>query len=175
MRQAHQSVKCTRYRSYRFEHQVAPLKPVPCCACDFALQVWLVEYSKGDSNTGVYLHHCGTFPPQLLFNVQPALSNYTLAATHPVVITARDGLTVPGYLTLPALPHMPKQLPTGLAGKVPGLNSFAVLQRSSSSSSSQQQEQEQRDTGVSKVDWKLPMVLMVGVSLNTAQHSCSIR
>jgi hypothetical protein len=139
-----------------------------------APQFWLVEYSKGDSNAGVYLHRRGSFPPQLLFYLQPALANYTLAATHPVVITARDGQDVPGYLTLPALPNIPKQLPAGLAGKVPGLSTFAVLQRGSSSSQQQEREQ-QRDTGLSKVDWKLPMVLLVrglgGVSANPAATS----
>jgi dipeptidyl aminopeptidase/acylaminoacyl peptidase len=121
------------------------------------VQVWLVEYSKGNGNTAFYLHRRGTFPPQLLFQQQPALRNYTLAPTHPIVITVRDGLQIPGYLTLPVLPQISAQLPAAVTGDVPDRRSFAVMQRSSSTTPKQQQQQQ----GVSKVDWRLPMVLMV--------------
>jgi dipeptidyl aminopeptidase/acylaminoacyl peptidase len=36
-----------------------------------------------------------------LFNTRPALEGYTLAPMEPIRLTARDGLTVHGYLTLP--------------------------------------------------------------------------
>jgi hypothetical protein len=39
-----------------------------------------------------------------LFVTQPALADYTLSHMHGVVITARDGLELPCYLSLPVLP-----------------------------------------------------------------------
>lgn len=153
----------------------------------------MVEYSKGDGNSAFYLHRRGSFPPVLLFQQQPSLTNYTLAATHPIVVTARDGLKLPGYLTLPTtrpeLLTMPstspsqlpgstrnsngngntkqqkQQLPAGLAGDVPPLQSFRGL-HSNQPHKHQHKAHQQQGGGVggavSKVvDWRLPMVLMV--------------
>ena len=39
-----------------------------------------------------------------LFVTQPALADFTLSHMHGVVITARDGLELPCYLSLPVLP-----------------------------------------------------------------------
>ena len=120
-------------------------------------QVWIVEFSRGNGNNAFFLHRRGTFPPALLFRQQPGLGNFTLADTHPVVITARDGLKVPGYLTLPALPGLPKQLPAGLAGDLPDPQSFNALLGKGSKPQAVQRLQ----GSVKKVDWNLPMVLLV--------------
>lgn len=48
-----------------------------------------------------------------MFYIQPALCDHTLAPMQPIELTARDGLVLSGYLTLPVgLP--PRQLPTVL-------------------------------------------------------------
>lgn len=61
-----------------------------------------------------YLYHRGTWPPQLLLEVQPALNPYTLAKMHGVVIPARDGLRLPAYLSLPVKPGVPQVRPDPL-------------------------------------------------------------
>jgi hypothetical protein len=77
---------------------------------------------------------------------------------HPMVVTARDGLVLPGYLTLPVLPKIPSQLPSAVAGDVPALQTFRALQRAQLQPSQQQQQQQ---SGGGQVDWRLPMVLLV--------------
>lgn len=118
----------------------------------------MVEYSKGDGNSAYYLHTRGRSPPQLLFHQQPALLNYTLAPTHPIVVTARDGLRLPGYLTLPVKPGV--QLPAYLTADVPDSQSLTALQRGNGGPSPQQQQQQVAGREGS-VDWKLPLVLLV--------------
>lgn len=118
----------------------------------------MVVVSKGDNNAAYYLHRRGSFPPLLLFHQQPSFTNLSLATTHPIVVTARDGLAVPGYLTLPVLPHIPSQLPAALAGAVPALHTFRALQRAQGQ---QPPPEPQQQPGGDKVDWRLPMVLLV--------------
>jgi len=62
---------------------------------------WVIGFT-GDRTPGVYYVYRrpgrrGTF----LFETRPALAGYTLAAMTPVRLTARDGLPLHGYLTLP--------------------------------------------------------------------------
>lgn len=42
---------------------------------------------------------------EFLFCNQPALANYAMSKMEGVVITARDGLELPAYLSLPVLPE----------------------------------------------------------------------
>ena len=42
---------------------------------------------------------------EFLFSNQPALSSYSMSPMEGVVITARDGLQLPAYLSLPVLPE----------------------------------------------------------------------
>jgi pimeloyl-ACP methyl ester carboxylesterase len=54
---------------------------------------------------------------------------------HPVVITARDGLRLPSYLSLPVLPGVPTTLPASVTGEVPTVKNsiFAATNGSSAS------------------------------------------
>ena len=74
-------------------------------------QVWLVAYTLDDGPVRYYAwdrqHGQATF----LFDHQPILSRYQLAKMEPFSFSARDGLTVHGYLTFP--PGLPAhELPT---------------------------------------------------------------
>jgi dipeptidyl aminopeptidase/acylaminoacyl peptidase len=85
-------------------------------------QVWILGYSSDSVNNKFYLHYPGTWPPQLLFDTQPALKPYSTAKSHPVVIAARDGVRLPSYLTLPVKAGVPQAfLPACAAGAVPDL------------------------------------------------------
>ncbi len=62
---------------------------------------WVIGFS-GDRTPGTYYvyqrpHRRGSY----LFDTRPALQGYTLAPMEPVRFTARDGLTLHGYLTVP--------------------------------------------------------------------------
>ncbi|KAF6257854.1 Alpha/Beta hydrolase protein [Scenedesmus sp. NREL 46B-D3] len=80
--------------------------------------VWLVAYSRDDAPTEYYVYDrsaaedgadaAGTL--QFLFVNRPELSKYTLGRKHPVLLQARDGITLPSYLTLPPLRGAPKSL-----------------------------------------------------------------
>eukprot|EP00775_Hariotina_reticulata_P002700 gene2700-3000_t len=87
-------------------------------------QTWLVVYSYDNKTAAYYLYQRGQWPPQLLFELQPELNKYTLAPMRSVVITARDGLKLPAYLTLPVKPGIPHQLPESVTGKIPDLKSY---------------------------------------------------
>jgi hypothetical protein len=52
---------------------------------------------------------------------------------HPVVITARDGLRLLVYLSLPVLPGVPSVLPTSVAGEVPTVKNSAFASSNASS------------------------------------------
>ncbi|MCG6941420.1 MAG: S9 family peptidase, partial [Thiohalocapsa sp.] len=67
---------------------------------------WIVAYQPDDGPVSYYLYtRQGENSPRqakLLFVTRPELNEYRLANMRPVEITARDGLTLPGYVTLPA-------------------------------------------------------------------------
>ena len=65
-------------------------------------QTWLVAFTDDDGPVAVLRlrprdQEGGTF----LFEHQPELASYKLAPMEPITFTARDGLTIHGYLTLP--------------------------------------------------------------------------
>jgi acetyl esterase/lipase len=61
----------------------------------------------------------GSWPPLFLFELQPELNAYKQSVMHPVVITARDGLRLPSYLTLPLRADIPETLPPSVTGLLP--------------------------------------------------------
>ncbi len=65
-------------------------------------RTWIVHVD-GPQQPGVYYRYEAGPARALtgLFDTRPALAPYTLAATRPVEIRARDGLTLVSYLTLP--------------------------------------------------------------------------
>ncbi|WIA36748.1 hypothetical protein OEZ86_008017 [Tetradesmus obliquus] len=78
--------------------------------------VWLVAYSRDDAATEYCVYDRSAAGAgaagalRFLFVNRPELSSYKLGRRHPVLLQARDGVTLPSYLTLPPLPSTPKTL-----------------------------------------------------------------
>lgn len=62
---------------------------------------WLVAEDRDVGSRRFWTWDRKAKKAELLFSAQPKLDGLTLAAMTPVSIPARDGLTLPGYLTLP--------------------------------------------------------------------------
>ncbi|HKF39133.1 MAG TPA: S9 family peptidase [Ktedonobacteraceae bacterium] len=62
---------------------------------------WVVVFTVDNGPVPFYLYDRKNQVATFLFDNQPELSNYTLATMEPIAFTARDELTVHGYLTLP--------------------------------------------------------------------------
>jgi dipeptidyl aminopeptidase/acylaminoacyl peptidase len=77
---------------------------------DLADKTWLVAFSSDRSPTRYYSWDRASKKATFLFSVQPKLDDAPLAAMKPIAFTARDGMKLNGYLTLP--PGVPaKNLP----------------------------------------------------------------
>jgi dipeptidyl aminopeptidase/acylaminoacyl peptidase len=68
---------------------------------DRADQVWIVAFDHADGPGRFYAYHRGSRTADFLFASRPELDGYQLAPMEPFSFTARDGLTVHGYLTFP--------------------------------------------------------------------------
>ena len=68
---------------------------------DHADRTWLVAFTVDDGPVAYYAWDRETRQATFLFHHQPALSEYTLANMEPFSFTARDGLEIHGYLTVP--------------------------------------------------------------------------
>jgi dipeptidyl aminopeptidase/acylaminoacyl peptidase len=77
---------------------------------DLEDRTWLVAYNSDTSSPAYYAYDRASKKASLLFTVQPALDQYTMAKMQPISYQARDGPTIHGYLTLPAGVE-PKGLP----------------------------------------------------------------
>ena len=77
---------------------------------DLADTTWIVSYVLDTGPVCFYAYSRESKTAAFLFSSQPALEHYTLAPMLPVAFPARDGLTLPGYLTLPVGAD-PKNLP----------------------------------------------------------------
>ncbi len=77
---------------------------------DRADRTWLVAFVIDNGPVSYYIYNRETQHAELLFTNRAALENYTLATMDPIVFTARDGLSVHGYLTLP-VGMQPHELP----------------------------------------------------------------
>jgi dipeptidyl aminopeptidase/acylaminoacyl peptidase len=62
---------------------------------------WIVQYVTDDGPQFYYLYDREARQATLLFADRPELERYTLAKMQPVAFTARDGMELNGYLTLP--------------------------------------------------------------------------
>jgi dipeptidyl aminopeptidase/acylaminoacyl peptidase len=71
-------------------------------ATDDVDRLWLTSHVVDDGPVTYHLWDRSTGTARFLFVHQPALSEYRLAAMEPFTLTARDGLTLHGYLTWPA-------------------------------------------------------------------------
>ena len=64
-------------------------------------RTWLAAYMNDDGPVRYYAYDRDSKQATFLFEHQPALSEYQLAKMEPFSYTARDGLTIHGYLTFP--------------------------------------------------------------------------
>jgi dipeptidyl aminopeptidase/acylaminoacyl peptidase len=62
---------------------------------------WVVAFTRDTEGVSYWRYDRASRRGRLLFATRPELSRYTLAEMRPVAFTARDGLRVEGYLTLP--------------------------------------------------------------------------
>ena len=69
---------------------------------DLADKTWIVLYLVDDGAVTYYVYDRPAKAATWLFSSQPALDGYTLSPMQPVEFTARDGMGLHGYLTLPA-------------------------------------------------------------------------
>lgn len=77
---------------------------------DNADRTWLVSFSSDTQPVRYYIYDRETKKATFLFSARPELEKRTLAPMKPVTVTARDGLKLVGYLTLPP-GREPKKLP----------------------------------------------------------------
>lgn len=73
----------------------------------------VVHYSNDTGPTPYYVYDRAAKSSTLLFYSRPALLDYALAPMQPIVVSARDGLELHGYLTLP-VGIEPRHLPTAM-------------------------------------------------------------
>ncbi len=69
---------------------------------DNADDTWIIAFTVDNGPVPFYAYERTTRKATFLFDNQPELNKYTLATIEPISFTSRDGLTVHGYLTLPA-------------------------------------------------------------------------
>ncbi|MFJ7997974.1 S9 family peptidase [Streptomyces sp. NPDC096310] len=78
---------------------------------DLSGERWVVSFTR-DRDPGVtYFYDHSTGGSRLLFRPLPHLNPEVLAPKTPVTLTARDGLPLPSYLTLPPATERPTGLP----------------------------------------------------------------
>lgn len=69
---------------------------------DLADRTWLVAYNTDDGPVYFYTYDRATRTSTVLFSNRPALEDLPLVPMQPISYTARDGLTIYGYLTTPS-------------------------------------------------------------------------
>jgi dipeptidyl aminopeptidase/acylaminoacyl peptidase len=68
---------------------------------DDADDIWLISFTNDAGPVPYYAYDRTTRTAKFLFEHRPDLSNYELASMEPFSFTARDGLTIHGYLSFP--------------------------------------------------------------------------
>ncbi|MFQ5864495.1 MAG: S9 family peptidase [bacterium] len=68
---------------------------------DNADDTWLVRFTKDNGPVSYYAFDRNSKKGTFLFHHRPELIKYTLANMEPISFTARDGLTIHGYITYP--------------------------------------------------------------------------
>ena len=69
---------------------------------DFEDKTWIVSYVVDDGPVAFYTYDRAAKKATLLFTSRPELEKYKLAKMRPISFPARDGMTIHGYLTMPA-------------------------------------------------------------------------
>ena len=70
-------------------------------SADDADATWLVAFTNDSGPIPYFAYHRASRTGRLLFENRPELNRYQLASMEPFSFTARDGLTVHGYVTFP--------------------------------------------------------------------------
>ncbi len=73
-------------------------------------RVWIVAYLSDDASPAYYVYRREERRAEFLFAQHPELAHYKLAKMDPVDLPASDGLTLPGYLSLPPGVALPAPL-----------------------------------------------------------------
>lgn len=68
---------------------------------DNADETWIVYFTKDNGPQSYYTYDRKKKKGTFLFDKRPALNKYKLARMEPISFTARDGLTIHGYITFP--------------------------------------------------------------------------
>ena len=68
---------------------------------DNADEKWLVAFTQDNKPSSYYLYNRVNKKGQFLFYNKPLLNNYLLSTMEPFSFTARDGLTIHGYISFP--------------------------------------------------------------------------
>jgi dipeptidyl aminopeptidase/acylaminoacyl peptidase len=68
---------------------------------DDADRIWVIRFSSDNDPGSYFLYRRETRQGELLFRTRPELSQYQLASMEPIAFSARDGLTIHGYITFP--------------------------------------------------------------------------
>ncbi|MEX0686148.1 MAG: alpha/beta fold hydrolase [Balneolales bacterium] len=63
--------------------------------------IWLIHANKDTDPGSVYLYYRKTGKMELLYKTHPSLISEHLTSMHPIEYSARDGMKIPAYLTLP--------------------------------------------------------------------------
>jgi len=69
---------------------------------DLADQHWIVAYISDNAPTYYYVYDRKARKAEVIFSDRPKLEGYKLSSMKPISFKARDGMTIYGYLTLPA-------------------------------------------------------------------------
>lgn len=69
---------------------------------DLSNQTWIIGVMSDVRSTSYYLFKRSNKKLSFLFSAKPDLDNYALSPMKPISFTARDGMKLHGYLTLPA-------------------------------------------------------------------------
>ena len=64
-------------------------------------RTWIIAFNQDRGPVKYWIYDRDTKQGRYLFSNRPAMEQYELAAMRPVEITARDGLVLPSYLTVP--------------------------------------------------------------------------
>jgi dipeptidyl aminopeptidase/acylaminoacyl peptidase len=64
-------------------------------------KTWIIGFTKDDGPISYYTYDKESKDATFLFHHRPELVSYRLAAMEPVSYTARDGMTIHGYITYP--------------------------------------------------------------------------
>lgn len=81
---------------------------------DHADRSWIVGYLRDDGPSRYHRYDRDTRQLTFLFEDRPALGGFSLSRMEPFTVTARDGLELHGYLTVPHGVDDPRNLPTVL-------------------------------------------------------------